>query len=123
MIEKELVIEKRGHYEVIDFLKGFSIFTIVIMHLIQCYMNEIPSSIDKLASFGGSGVHVFIFCSGFGLYYSWLQNSIGNIEFLKRRFIKVYVPYAVVVCVSFIIPYIDSGENERLLPVYHGGFL
>ena len=60
MIEKELVIEKRGHYEVIDFLKGFSIFTIVIMHLIQCYMNEIPSSIDKLASFGGSGVHVVL---------------------------------------------------------------
>lgn len=51
--------------EVIDYLRGFSILTIVLMHLIQSY--SIPQIIRTASSFGGAGVHVFILCSGFGL--------------------------------------------------------
>lgn len=51
--------------EIIDYLRGFSIFTIVLMHLIQSY--PIPQIIRTASSFGGAGVHVFILCSGFGL--------------------------------------------------------
>ena len=61
--------------EQIDFLRGFAIFTIVLMHLVQSY--NIQSVVHKAASFGGAGVHLFIFCSGLGLYLSYLRKPLG----------------------------------------------
>lgn len=79
---------------VIDFLRGYSIFTIVLMHLMQRY--SLPSWAMKATSFGGSGVHVFILCSGFGLYLSYLNKSLGYKDFLRKRFGRIYWPMAVV---------------------------
>ena len=42
--------------EVIDFLRGFSIFTIVLMHLLQSF--PISPFLMAASSFGGAGVHV-----------------------------------------------------------------
>jgi len=81
-------------YAIIDFLKGYSIFTIVLMHLVGGISIGIVS---KAVAFGGAGVHVFILCSGFGLYLSYLKNPLTYKEFLKRRFGKIYTPYAIVV--------------------------
>ena len=61
--------------DVINFLRGYSIFTIVLMHLVQSY--SLPSWAMKATSFGGAGVHVFILCSGFGLYLSYLNKPLG----------------------------------------------
>ena len=80
--------------ELIDFLRGISIFTIVVMHLCQGLAS---GTLSKAIAFGGAGVHVFILCSGFGLYLSYLRKPLGYVDFLKRRFTKVYVPYAIVV--------------------------
>ena len=74
----------KKHLDVIDFLRGFSIFTIVVMHLLQGY--QLPNALYKITSFGGAGVHVFILCSGFGLYLSYLYKPLKYVEFLKRRF-------------------------------------
>ena len=84
----------KNKIELIDFLRGFSIFTIVVMHLGQHYTVGV---FDKALSFGGAGVHVFILCSGLGLYLSYLKKPIGYSEFLKRRFGKVWIPYAIAV--------------------------
>lgn len=84
----------KNKIELIDFLRGFSIFTIVMMHLCQHYTEGV---FHKVLSFGGAGVHVFILCSGLGLYLSYLKKPTGYIEFLKRRFSKVWIPYAIVV--------------------------
>lgn len=81
--------------DLVDFLRGFAIFTIALMHLIQSY--DIPSVLHKATSFGGAGVHVFILCSGFGLYLSWLKKPVGYRDFLRRRFGKVWIPYIVAV--------------------------
>lgn len=80
--------------ELIDYLRGFSIFTIVVMHLCQPYTD---GALNKAFSFGGAGVHVFILCSGFGLYLSYQKKPVGYRDFLKRRFGKVWIPYIVVV--------------------------
>lgn len=90
--------------EVIDFLRGFSIFTIVLMHLLQSY--PIPPFLMAASSFGGAGVHVFILCSGFGLYLSYLNKPLTYSQFLKRRFLKVYLPYIIIILVSALIPFI-----------------
>ena len=83
--------------DVVNFLRGYSIFTIVIMHLVG--MLGISGIWEKAAAFGGAGVHVFILCSGFGLYLSYLRKPLGYIAFLKKRFTKIYMPMAVL-CVA-----------------------
>lgn len=80
--------------ELIDFLRGFAIFTIAMMHLVQ---GSLTGALNKAAAFGGAGVHVFILVSGFGLYLSYLRKPLGYGEFLKKRFGKVYWPYAIAV--------------------------
>ena len=55
---------------IIDYLRGIGIFTIVLMHLCQGYTN---GALNKAFAFGGAGVHVFILCSGLGLYLSYLH--------------------------------------------------
>lgn len=85
--------------ELVDFFRGFAIFTIVLMHLIQ---GSLSGVLYKAASFGGAGVHVFILVSGFGLYLSYLHKPLGYDEFLKKRFGKVYKPYAIIVVATVI---------------------
>lgn len=41
---------KRKRLDIVDFLRGFSIFTIVLMHLVQCY--PLPGFLMKASSMG-----------------------------------------------------------------------
>ena len=50
------------HYEIIDFLKGYSIFTIVVFHYLQFL--GLPHPLSELINFGGTGVHLFVLLSG-----------------------------------------------------------
>ena len=106
--------------QVVDFLRGFSIFTIVLMHLVQSY--PLPGFLMKATSFGGAGVHVFILCSGFGLYLSSLYKPLGYGKFLKRRFSKVYIPYVLVVLISALYFGIVCGQYV-LMPLLGSVFL
>lgn len=45
-------------------------------------------------------------CSGFGLYLSYLNKPLTYSQFLKRRFLKVYLPYIIIILVSALIPFI-----------------
>lgn len=102
--------------EIVNYLKGFSILTIVLMHLIQSY--DIPKIIRTASSFGGAGVHVFILCSGFGLFLSQLNKPIPYLNFLKRRFIKVYIPYIIIILLSACTPYYIT-ENTWIEVLSH----
>ncbi len=43
------------HYEEISFLRGFSILTIVLMHLIQGYLTSCSEFVRTASSIGGAG--------------------------------------------------------------------
>lgn len=107
--------------DIIDHLKGFSILTIVIMHLIQMYM-AMPNIINKAASLGGTGVHIFIICSGFGLYYSYLNKPTEYTQFLKKRLSKIYIPYIIIIFISFITPIMYS-ESDKVVALLSHVFL
>ena len=85
----------KGKLKFVDFARGFAIFTIVFMHLTGGL--DIPAHLKKALSFGGAGVHMFILCSGFGLYLSHLRRQLSYTEFLSRRMQKVYLPYCIAV--------------------------
>ena len=69
--------------DIVSFFRGIAIFTIVIYHLIQT-INTDPI-IQKVAAFGGAGVHIFILCSGFGFYHTYKSLLIISL-FLKRDY-------------------------------------
>lgn len=100
--------------DVVNFLRGYSIFTIVIMHLVG--MLGISGIWEKAAAFGGAGVHVFILCSGFGLYLSYLSKPLGYIAFLKKRFTRIYMPMAVL-CVATAVWMACMGR-EWFMPLW-----
>lgn len=111
-------IEIRGkgeHYKEISFLKGFSIMTIVVMHLMQIYIKSCPVLIKKVSSLGGTGVHVFFLCSGIGLYLSYMRKHTGYAHFCNRRLWKIYVPYMIVIIISALIPFMYEGNHVKAL--------
>jgi peptidoglycan/LPS O-acetylase OafA/YrhL len=66
----------------------------------------------KLIFFGGTGIHLFILLSGFGLYYSYIHKPVRFKEFITRRISKVYLPYIFIVLISAFI--------ALFVPVYKG---
>lgn len=102
---------------IVDFLRGFSIFTIVIMHLLQQY--PISPLLMKASSLCGAGVHVFILCSGFGLYLSYLRKPISYKNFLQRRFLKIYIPYLFIILLSAIIPFYNTSSEKWIELLSH----
>lgn len=89
-----------GKIDYINSLKGFSIITIVLFHLIiNVPEGNIPSIIKTISRFGGTGVHCFIVCSGIGLRWSQIKNNTGFKDFIKKRFLKIYIPFAVLIIV------------------------
>lgn len=82
----------------IDFAKGFSILTIAIMHYFQ--QVPLPGLLSKVVPLGGTGIHVFILLSGFGLTLGRYQ---GWQHFLQRRATKILLPYYFFVTLLFII--------------------
>ncbi len=103
-----------GRIPAVDYLKGFSIFTISVMHLMMM-MSGIPSVVMKLAGIGGTGVHVFFMCSGIGLYMSYLRRRTIFLEFMKKRFWKIYVPYIIVVFISFLASWMYRSDRVYAL--------
>lgn len=94
--------------ELISFLRGFSIFTIVAMHLLMsCHFTN---WLGKAILLGGAGVHVFFLCSGFGLYLSHLRKPLTYPSFLRKRFLKVYIPYAILVLLAALWSLCKTGH-------------
>ena len=87
----------------VDYLKGYSILTIVLFHL-SLSMN-LPGIIKMAANFGGAGVHVFVLCSGFGLYLSHLHKKMGYGDYMKRRLLRVHLPFLLVVLATVLVPW------------------
>ena len=97
--------------DVVEFLKGYSIFTIIIFHFLQTL--ALPSPFDQLISFGGTGVHLFVLLSGFGLYFSYLHKPLPYAVYLQKRVSKIYIPYILVVIIAALISvFIPLYENS-----------
>lgn len=106
------ILSKQDKYQELDFLKGVSILTIVLMHLIQVYMKNLPAFVYKGSSLGGTGVHIFFLCSGFGLYLSQTRKKLSTKEFYQHRLSKIYFPYIIIVVISFFIPFMYNGSDR-----------
>ena len=123
-----------GRQMYIEYLKGLAIFSIVIMHIEFCYMPSSPDYISKILQKFLYSPRVFFFCSGFGLYYSYLRHPLRWSDFIKKRFVKVYLPYILIVFICFFVPYTYEYDDrfaallshiflyKMFIPKYIGSF-
>lgn len=73
---------------------------------------SLPQWVYQGASLGGTGVHLFFFCSGFGLYLSYQKKQPGYFEFIRTRLLRIYIPYIIVVLLYFFIPLIKYNGDR-----------
>lgn len=90
------------HLEIVDFLKGYAIFTIVLFHLM---LGQVTGVLGTAINFGGAGVHVFVLCSGFGLYLSHMRKKLSYVAFMKRRILRVHLPFVLIVIATTLLPW------------------
>lgn len=82
----------------IQFARGFSILTIILFHYFR--LAPLPYFIGKAVLLGGTGVHVFLFLSGYGLALSRYKDWSA---FFRRRFVNVLVPYYAAILLIFVL--------------------
>lgn len=95
----------------IDFARGFSILAVVVFHYLLTMTNAAGISIQFI-SFGGAGVHLFIFIAGFGAV---LSRSQSWLDYFRKRFNQILIPYYLFISFLFII--------NVLIPVYDSSLL
>ena len=73
---------------------GFLTILIVCYHFCEdaLHLKGFPLILKPLGMYGNCGVDIFLLLSGMGLYYSFSKNS-NILEFYKKRFVRVLVPY------------------------------
>lgn len=83
-------------------LMGFAIIWIMLFH--YCYIVE-PEIFEFFPIRNGyGGVDIFLFLSGFGLYYSYTKDGGANLRsFYIKRFIRVLPSFWLVIVVYDII--------------------
>jgi len=105
---------KKERLDFIDFAKGFAILSIVVFHFSQPYVSGIW---EKAIMIGGSGAHLFFVLSGFGL---GLSTKVNASKFYKKRFIKILIPYYIVIVAIYIINMIFPFYKDATLYALFG---
>ena len=87
-------------------LMGLAMLSILFFHFTEdCAVNAIHfTGIVKWYKtyIGSSGVDLFLFLSGLGLYYAMKKNS-DILRFYKRRLVRILVPYALVAVPTWLL--------------------
>ena len=84
-------------------LMGWSIMWIMMLHFTFTQIRPL----GFLAQYGFAGVDIFMFVSGFGLYFSLEKNS-HILSFYKKRFLRIFPTYYILGIFASILLYHDS---------------
>lgn len=96
-------------------LFGFAVIWIFFRHTF--YYDQVTYGFaDPLVQIGDCGVDVFLFLSGFGLYFSYAK-SLNEMEFYKKRLLRITPP--VIVLLAFFAITKDLLQNRVPTSVLH----
>lgn len=96
IVEKSVKLSLLSEYR--TQLMGLATIMIIACHAPASGV-AMPTFLRQILGLGNFGVGVFFFLSGLGCWYSLNKESGGGI-FLKRRFIRIMIPYLII-----FIPY------------------
>lgn len=68
----------------------------------------LPNVLGRLLGLGNFGVDIFLFLSGLGCYYSLLKTTIRT-NYLKKRYIRIGIPY-LLITLPYIIIFLLLGQ-------------
>ncbi|MFT5523686.1 MAG: peptidoglycan/LPS O-acetylase OafA/YrhL [Pirellulaceae bacterium] len=115
---------------VIDVLRGIAVSMVMIRHLafnktgitgkLSSEAGQYPGDwFNQFASFGEYGVHLFLVLSGFCIHFRWAKKGDGSIPFLafwKRRLVRLYPPFLVVLVLSLTSLFVLHGVLLKSFP-------
>lgn len=92
-------------------LMGIGILDVLICHMANCYQlegiySQIFGTITRTVFTPG-----FLFLSGFGIYYSY-SNNTNKKEFYKRRWARLVLPFWIMVTIIFLLRLFISGIGD-----------
>ena len=73
-------------------LKGLAILLILFSHIGYFLVTD-HSFLFPLSGMSGIGVDIFLFLSGLGLTASMFRKPLSTLEFYKKNFLKLFVPF------------------------------
>lgn len=92
----------------IDFLRGFSIFAIILIHANAFFLHDkIAFTLWNISQFS---VPVFIFCSTYLFLKGSLDRSINFFSYLRKRFLRLLIPYYIFLFIFLICLFIFSPQ-------------
>ncbi len=86
-------------------LKGLGILAIVFAHISYMLVTD-NTFLYPLSIAAGVGVDLFLCMSGFGLTVGMLKKQMPTLEFYRRRLIKIFIPFWIVLITLFICDYL-----------------
>lgn len=93
-------------------LMGVATLLIILCHM-PAHGVVMPSFISSAIVYGGLGCDIFLFLSGMGMWYSLRKNvstGLGGANlWIKRRFIRILIPYLLFAIPCFAIYAIKGG--------------
>ena len=98
---EDITSEKTEH------IKGIAIILMMWHHLFGCNFLEtwLSPFIKAEILFGiyaKIGVAVFLFCSGYGLYKSYISKDISAKKYIPLKLVKTFIPYWIVMIIAII---------------------
>lgn len=90
-------------------IMGISALMIIICHVQGIDFSHFPI-VAKLIWFGNYGVEFFLFVSGFGMYYSIDSMENGLIQWYKKRYIRILVPYILITSLLYPLRLLLGGD-------------
>lgn len=93
-----------------DSLRGIAILIIIISHY-SVYMGA-----PMLGPFGGMGVAIFLFISGFGLNESFKKNGLSG--FWHKKISRVMIPYWITLVIISILYWHNFHLREFLFDIF-----
>lgn len=93
-------------------IMGFAILWVMLFHL------PVPTDIsllDFIKSIGYGGVDIFLFLSGFGLYFSMSRKNFKLAKYYKSRFFRIVPEFWLVLGIVFLLQMDFSVKSLSLL--------
>lgn len=100
-------------------LRGVAALCVMIAHYITWFSGNHMNESYQYASLvleqlGGIGVLIFFFVSGYGNYESYI-NKTPSIRYLKKRLLKVYVPYLIIKFILYFVEILCFGMQQNVV--------
>ncbi len=101
-------------------LMGFAMLIIVMFHIF------VPrqSAFFGLHRIGNSGVDIFLFLSGIGMWYSWTKTANpSTLQFFKRRYARIYPAWLIIALLYYGNDYLTARQRSTSLTDLAGDVL